>query len=473
MPVPVTDTERAAVAASSLGSRKPKSGRSGNPDLKVKFLHESIRFHGLNGRRTELFAALDDARNFIATLRTKPDRLHASRGELVSLGAGLLHFDAASRDTLLFVPDDDPAPNLRATAARLAARGKAFDEVSGPASAWLDNGGPAADLAEADLGIVMDYALLAPIALNDSDAFLTKFHVLETAVRLARKSGLRVVAIPDFAFNTLETRPENILAFHTAGRMPGFVHFKRGDLPRFLILDTGGYSGWSTLSGVDIGDIDLPPLPVARDIYQALKAQIVEANVSAYAQDDLSTVTEPLPARYVFVPMQVPGDRTQKVARFTMAEMLTMVTSRFRGTDIAVVVKPHPKSTNLDQLASLIALAEAGEIVLRSDSIHRLIAQSEAVITINSGVGSESILHGKPIYCLGAADYDAVAHRIVSPDQFVALTTPIRPAVSDSDLIRFSAYYRTRYLVEWDAPGRLDAAMQARVIDPILQARRN
>jgi capsule polysaccharide modification protein KpsS len=119
----------------------------------------------------------------------------------------------------------------------------------------------------------------------------------------------------------------------------------------------------------------------------------------------------------------------------------------------------------------LMEMTEAGDIMMRFDSIHHLIAGASAVITINSGVGSETLLHRKPLYCLGASDYDCVAHRISSVEQFTELTTPIRHAVSETDYIRFSAYYRKDYLVEWTQPGRLDAAIQQRVIDPVLAGR--
>ena len=155
-----------------------------------------------------------------------------------------------------------------------------------------------------------------------------------------------------------------------------------------------------------------------------------------------------------------------------MDAMLKMVMARFAGTEVKVVVKPHPKSKDFVYLAKLIGMAEAGDIVLRLDSIHRLIARAQAVITVNSGVGSEAMLHGKPIYCCGAADYDAIAHKIENAAQFADLTTPIRPAVSADELTRFMAYYRKTYLVEWTAQGRMDEAIQERVIAPILASRR-
>ena len=473
----ITDEERDAIIAGTTGGKALNSAywrspvNRDDPDQQVKYLHDKVRFAGLNGRYADMKNAISEANAHIAKLRLLPDEFRASRLHIVNLGADLLQFHQAGQDLLRFVPKPSPAPNRRAVAARLLALTESLGEVARPATAWLHDQGLVAEIEQADLGLVLKFDALANVNREDSDFNLALSSTIGSAIRLSQKAGLRVVAIPDFAFGVLENRPPHILSFHTNGRLPGFTHFKRGDLPGYLVLDLGGYSGWSTLSGATIADLTLPPLAEAEATCRTLWQNIVAANVSKYPQDDLQEQADPLPETYVFVPMQVTGDRTQLVARFTMDEMLDLVIQRFAGTRTAVVVKPHPKEHGLGKLANLMALAEAGTIILRFDSIHRLIAGAEAVITVNSGVGSETLLHGKPIYCFGAADYDAVAHRIVSAEQFTALTSPIRPAVSPADLVRFSAYYRKTYLVEWQAPGRMDEAMQERVIEPILRLR--
>lgn len=477
MPVPITDDERAAIKIGTTGGKvlessywRTKANRN-DPDQQIKYIHDNIRFAGLNGQKSEMFAAIKEAEALAEELRSKPLRFRGCRTDIVNLGADLLRFGEAGDDLLRFVPGNKQVPRQRATSSRLKAFGTKFRPVFAPALQWLAGAQGPDSIEQADLGIVMGFSALAMATEDESDLFLTRYYTLDSAVRLAQQAGLRVVAIPDYVFPNLENRPAHMLSFHTAGIFPGFTHFKRGDLPKFMVLDRGGYSGWSTLSGANLADLPLPPHEEAAATCNILREQIVAANVSAYRQDDLTAEADPLPETYVFVPLQVTGDRTQLVARFTMDEMLDIVLQRFAGTDVAVVVKPHPKDTDMNKLAKLVVLAEGGKIVLRFDSIHHLIAQSKAVITVNSGVGSETLLHGKPIYCFGAADYDAVAHRIVSAEQFAALTDPIHPAVSDTDLTRFSAFYRKSYLVEWEVPGRMDQAIQERVIDPILSSR--
>ena len=42
-------------------------------------------------------------------------------------------------------------------------------------------------------------------------------------------------------------------------------------------------------------------------------------------------------------------------------------------------------------------------------NIHTLLSHSKAVFTVNSGVGFEAILHQKPVFTFGRADYDCVS----------------------------------------------------------------
>ncbi len=147
-----------------------------------------------------------------------------------------------------------------------------------------------------------------------------------------------------------------------------------------------------------------------------------------------------------------------------MLEMLAMVVERFRGGATQVVVKRHPKCACPKVASVLRSLAAAGAIRLSDLGIHSLIANSRAVITVNSGVGSEAIIHLKPVYTFGAADYAAIAHPIQDAAQFDRLTNPIRTAASPDDMIRFLHFYRNHYLVRVSDRHRLRAALEQRVL---------
>jgi hypothetical protein len=139
---------------------------------------------------------------------------------------------------------------------------------------------------------------------HDNDLYSALLTTLVSVRRLAVQAGLKVVAIPCFAFGLLETRPDHILSWHTVGRLPGFTHFKRGDLPGYMVVDRGGYSGWSSLSGAALADLQLPELPEAKVICDRLWQDIVATNVSKHEQEDTHDPGDPLPQTYVFVPLQ-------------------------------------------------------------------------------------------------------------------------------------------------------------------------
>ena len=475
MSIAISELERQAIREGSASANSLKTSfweqpeNFSDPDLQIAYLHDVIRFNGLEGNSSTMFEGVRQAREHIEKIRADRDLFNTCKADISGLLTDLLLPEIAAQELLANLRPGVKAPKLNAAAAKLTTFQQQFLTVIEPGAKWLAGQGAADALEDADLGIVAPFGILSEIKVQtESDRYLTLYSIMESAARLAKQAGLKAVLIPDFAFATLNNRPASILSFHTAGLFPGFTHFKRGDLPGYMVMDAGGYSGWSTLSGANIADLTLPPLDEAEALCARLWQDIVVANVSKYQQDALTIAADPLPADYVFVPLQVAGDRTQRVARFSMPDMLDMVVNRFRGTGTAVVVKPHPKSKDMAQLAKLMEMTEAGDIMMRFDSIHHLIAGASAVITINSGVGSETLLHRKPLYCLGASDYDCVAHRISSVEQFTELTTPIRHAVSQADYVRFAAFYRKDYLVDWAQPGRLDAAIQERVIDPIL-----
>ena len=133
-----------------------------------------------------------------------------------------------------------------------------------------------------------------------------------------------------------------------------------------------------------------------------LRATYVEKNVSKYVQ---ATENEPLPDRFVFVPMQVSTDIVADLAYVDADTMLLTVVEHYRGTETKVVVKRHPYCRSFRVQALLQRLAAAGDIILTRNSVHDLLAQCERVITVNSGVGLEALLHSKSVITTGKCDY--------------------------------------------------------------------
>lgn len=271
---------------------------------------------------------------------------------------------------------------------------------------------------------------------------------------IRRGLGLRIVAAEQLgdlpaARLVLSHHTVEDAAFHALrARGTAVWHFKTGDLPGSLTIDQGGFSGWSTLASrpidtLGLGTIDLSE---AQRFFDQRYREVVGGNQSKYLQPEGAVPDLPV-GPYVFVALQTIGDMVQRQAYVPMLDMLEMVVRRFAGTDMTVVVKRHPKCRSKRVAAALAMAAQQPHVRVTQASIHQILSGAAAVFTVNSGVGSEAMLHKVPIYCFGGADYAPVAHTLRSEADLIAMTTPIRPAVSEADLVRFHAYYRQTHQV--------------------------
>ncbi len=289
--------------------------------------------------------------------------------------------------------------------------------------------------------------------------------------REAKKHGGEISFMQEGGAVLAEADAPMTISYHTHGRTERLLHFKEADMPEYYSFDTDGYSGWSSLAMKTVDDLPLQQFS-GDEVDRFLESEqrrILATHHSKYAQNTAAS-TEPLPARYVFVALQIPFDRVQVLARLPMLDMLDIVVRRFAGSEYRVVVKRHPLCRDTTVAATLAKLSADGSIMLRNDSIHTLIAGAEAVITVNSSVGSEAVLHLKPIYTFGGAEYAPIAHNIHNEAEFVTKTSPIRLPVSEDALKRFVYFYRNDFLFNVNEPVRLQNAVRRRVIEPALAA---
>lgn len=243
-------------------------------------------------------------------------------------------------------------------------------------------------------------------------------------------------------------------------------HFKSGDLPRTVIIDRDGFSGWSSLARMSVADLPVVASQKAVDrFFEQNRTAVRAANVSKYAQPAQRGPVSGRP--YVFVALQTKDDIVQDLAYVPMLQMLDMVVNRFAGTPIDVVIKRHPRCDNAEVAAAILQqVARVPNIKLTDASIHDILFGAEAIFTVNSGVGSEALAYGIPVYCFGRSDYAAAAHEVRDMLALRDLTSPIHRKLSEADHRRFLHYYRQVYQAGGDAlPQRLkeifDAAIPA------------
>jgi len=119
---------------------------------------------------------------------------------------------------------------------------------------------------------------------------------------------------------------------------------------------------------------------------------------------------------YLFFPCQIPHDETIRFhSNVSVADALRATIKVAKELGKELIIKGHPVNPG-----SMAELKEIGKGYKWADdvNINNLIANAAAVIMVNSGVGMESILHGKRVAVFGDADYDSVVCK-VSPSTAV------------------------------------------------------
>lgn len=235
------------------------------------------------------------------------------------------------------------------------------------------------------------------------------------------------------------------ISHHTRSQRDGGLHIKVTDLPGCFSIDERGYSGWSKFSQTPLEKLNLPEVDLkkAEKFVCDLRQRIIVGNVSKYQQTAIDAGIR-LPETYVFLALQVIDDAVQALAHLPMLEMLAEVAETCRMRNLALVVKRHPRCNSSEVTK---ALAE-GNFQLSEASIHDLISRSSAVCVVNSSVGAEALLHGKPVYVFGQSEYQHVCFRMREKGDFEKHFKPDEMPVSRDDLSRFLYLLRNEYAVD-------------------------
>lgn len=206
-----------------------------------------------------------------------------------------------------------------------------------------------------------------------------------------------------------------ILSYHTYAS-PALsnddIHFKETALKGYYSEDSCGFSGWAcpNLSqSVDLNE--------ALKFYDALFEKFVSRNLSKYEQPKSKDL--PFMKDFLFVPLQVPGDVVNQLSRIDVFEALEHLLNNKKeiwqkiALD-AVIIKVHPKDKSAVTKKRLAVLLEKfpDDIIISENSIHDLLSQAKVVMTVNSGVGAEALLHLKPVVTLGAAYYSSLTQSV-------------------------------------------------------------
>lgn len=202
--------------------------------------------------------------------------------------------------------------------------------------------------------------------------------------------------------------PSSSVAFAAKAMGKEVVYFENGLLPHSTTCDVNGVNCQNSLprdaSFYDqfSGEVTLP--------------QTLQVRARAKAKADGAKI-ESLPEHYIFVPFQVETD-SQVIANSpwikSMAQLWQHIVNALDMADnpnLKVVIKEHPSDViRHDNLHN----KDPRIIFTNQCSTQELIENADAVMTINSTVGIESLLLGKKVIVLGDACYDipSIAYRV-------------------------------------------------------------
>lgn len=182
---------------------------------------------------------------------------------------------------------------------------------------------------------------------------------------------------------------------------------------------------------------------------------------------------------YIFFPLQVPHDQSiQYFCDHAEMEVLVSLFGWAARRGVEVTVKPHP--ANMKSMEPFIRLAkETSNVRVSHANIEDLISNSSAVYTINSGVGFEAILHGKPIVTFGKVEYDCVSYRgdLRNLDAAWGYVNSVRKRDLLRRYRRFFDWFVDEYAIDLSRPAAADrrlgeiAADVARLVGRNVEAR--
>lgn len=207
-----------------------------------------------------------------------------------------------------------------------------------------------------------------------------------------------------------------IYAHRTRRDVAGDLFYKQMHLPELFTIDTLGWG--ADHSGMqarpDWSSVDNAR---AEEFVSALRLRFLKTGGSKLPQPGRHGALS-LPDEYIFVPTQTPRDYVQVYhAPISVLAFVRLMAEWADDSKQNVVFKLHPGLYHTSECDSEIIdavnqYAAASDFVFCLDAnVHDLIAGATAVFTINSGVGFESLIHGKPVVTFGDCDYKWVTFR--------------------------------------------------------------
>lgn len=239
------------------------------------------------------------------------------------------------------------------------------------------------------------------------------------------------------------------IVHHARIRHPRVLNAGKAYIEPFFTLDPWGVRLFSSIAAEPFR----PGADPARDaaIFEEIRARMVGARKSHYEQPQ---AVIPAPDHCIAVFLQTEDNRdVDETCHLSPRQMLKALLER--DDPRPVVVKPHPKEKTPETLDWLARQAKKDpRLRIFLGNIHDLLAKSDVVVTINSAVGIEAMLHERPVVLCGDTDFHHICETVTRRrDMAAALTrAEARAAVGDWPFHAYIGWYYGRMCHDPRAP---------------------
>lgn len=243
-----------------------------------------------------------------------------------------------------------------------------------------------------------------------------------------------------------------LFSYHSTGEKANQWHLKETPIRPYFSIDRSGHSGWAEIAR----NRNLQnrakryPLGSAQTTIERIRQRFLTQGESKYPQ---SGSPANLPGAFVFLPLQVQSDPVTRFSMISAQDILTTAATIAEEQKTPLVVKRHPfcdSETLKDQLAALVG---RNRFVIETDgSVHDIIPRCHSVITVNSGVGLEALIHGKPVYSAGLSEWFPVCHPIKHVTDIVAAFSPDQQPHHE-EVVRYLGFLFNEYWVNSNEVG--------------------
>jgi tetratricopeptide (TPR) repeat protein len=224
-----------------------------------------------------------------------------------------------------------------------------------------------------------------------------------------------LILVPRHQWNWRNCDPRipgaRVVSYHTNAPLnSNHLHIQEVPLAGRCSMDHQGFAGYSSLATIH------EPIERSSENFSCealaenereLRDTYIHNNISKYSQKAERITFQD---DYVFVALQIPTDTVAALAEITGIELVRTVAEHYFGSSTKVRVKRHPYCNSMSVQKTLNSLTASGAIEMSDASVHDLIAGAKAVFTVNSGVGLEALLHGRPVIVTGECDYSYAVH---------------------------------------------------------------